>query len=115
MSACKTVKPSFYVNENLTAKRRTILYALRQIKKEHPNTVKGLTTFDGKVCVYVPATTTAATVTRSRTSGNSSSDNGAHVGTRDKKLLVNTHAGLVRFCNDVVGVPLNTFLAQWPH
>ena len=133
MSACKSVRPSFYVNENLTARRRTILYALRKIKKEHPNVVKGLTTFDGKVCVYIPqsAATTVdsptsgnrtsapganvATAVDPRTSGNGLSTSGAQVGTRDKKILVNTHAGLVRFCNDVVKVPLDTFLAQWPH
>ena len=117
MSACKTVKPSFYVNENLTARRRTILYALRKIKKEHRDKIKGLTTFDGKVCVYIPSD--VATPADSRTSGNGASASGTHggthVGTRDKKLLVNTHAGLVRFCNDVIKVPLDTFLAQWPH
>ena len=133
MSACKSVRPSFYVNENLTARRRTILYALRKVKKEHPNVVKGLTTFDGKVCVYIPqsAATTVdsptsgnrtsapganvATTVDPRTSGSGLSTSGAQVGTRDKKILVNTHAGLVRFCNDVVKVPLDTFLAQWPH
>ena len=117
MSACKSVRPSFYVNENLTARRRTILYALRKIKKEHRDKIKGLTTFDGKVCVNIPSH--VATPADSRTSGNGASASGTHggthVGTRDKKLLVNTHAGLVRFCNDVVKVPLDTFLAQWPH
>ena len=117
LSACRSEKPSFFVNENLTAKRRTIMYVLRKIKKDHPDRVKGLSTYDGRVFAYIPsphsggssATPTASASTRSAAA--SSAPNA----TRDQRILVNTYHGLVRFCNDVVGRPLENFLLQWPH
>ena len=81
-----------YLNESLTPKRRTILYALRQMKKFHPTLVTGCTSIDGKIFAFTPTS-----------------------GPRNLRHLVNTHSALVEFCRQHVKVPLDTFLAQWEH
>ena len=120
LSACRSEKPSFFVNENLTAKRRTIMYVLRKIKKDHPDRVKGLSTYDGRVFAYIPpphssGSSATPTVSASTRAASASSASSAPNATRDQRILVNTYHGLVRFCNDVVGRPLENFLLQWPH
>ena len=97
-AACKAERPPFYVNENLTPRRRTIMYVLRKIKKAHPDLLKGYSSYDGRVFAYTPPPPSAAAVTP-----------------RDVRTPVNTYDGLVKFCNDLIQVPLSSFLATWPH
>ena len=51
--AGKNLKPNFYVNESLTPIRNTILFALRKMRRAHPNIVKGACTIDGRVFAWV--------------------------------------------------------------
>ena len=44
--------PRLYINESLTPARSTILYALRQIKKSHPNLVSGCSSYEGRIYAY---------------------------------------------------------------
>ena len=99
LESCKRVKPTFYVNEFLTPRRSTIMYALRTIKRKHPEILKGFCSRDGNVYAYT-----------ARPGSSSSGPPG-----RDLRSLLNTHGSLVRFCNDIVGSPLETFLQVWPH
>ena len=41
LKVCKNIKPNFYLNENLTTRRSTILYVPRMIKKSHSDILKG--------------------------------------------------------------------------
>ena len=96
MAKCDNSDPqhTLFTNECLTPKRRSILFALRQMKKKFPAIVKGCTTQDGRVYAFTPSSTTAS---------------------RDRKHLVNTHDALVQFCRDFIQEPLENFLASWNH
>ena len=93
----KTRDTNLFVNEILTPTRRTIFNTVRRIKTNHPDIVKGCATFDGRVFAYTKPPTSAPT------------------GTRDVRHLVNSHAQLVKFCQDYVKKPLETFLEGWSH
>ena len=57
LSACKTAKPeNLYFNEDLTPKRRSFLYCLRQAKGKFPSLISGTMTRDNKVYVFVKPT-----------------------------------------------------------
>ena len=86
-----TSPPSLYVNESLTPRRRTLLMALRKMKRMHPNLVTGCTSIDGKIYAFTKNPT----------------------GDRDTKHFVNTHERLTKFCLEFVKKPLDTFLDQW--
>ena len=92
---------TLFANECLTPKRRTILYALRQMKKKFPALVKGCTTQDGRVYAFTPSA--------------SSSNSASATFHRDRKHLVNSHDSLVTFCREFVKLPLENFLDSWNH
>ena len=92
-------EPSFFINESLTPKRRTILYALRQMKKAHPSILASCSSFDGRVYAY----TKPLTPSHHSTTG------------RPTRHLVNTHSSLVEFCRTYIKKPLDTFLESWDH
>ena len=57
LSAFKTAKPeNLYFNEDLTPKRRSFLYCLRQAKGKFPSLISGTMTRDNKVYVFVKPT-----------------------------------------------------------
>ena len=89
---------TLYVNESLTPKRRTIMFALRKMKKLHPTIITGCNTLEGRCFVY---TKMPASLPNSRS--------------RDRKHVVNTHDALVDFCRDFVKKPLDAFLETWNH
>ena len=93
----KTRDSNLYVNESLTPTRRTIFNTLRKMKANHPDIVKGCTTYDGRVFAFTKPPMSAPT------------------GSRDVKHLVNSHTQLVKFCIDYVKLPLETFLEGWSH
>ena len=99
ISASKKMVPrsrsNLYVNEHLTPARKTILYALRQMKKDHPDLVKGCTSWDGRVYAFTPPPA------------------GSPPSSRDQRHLVNSRDSLVTFCSDYVQKPLNAFLDNW--
>ena len=86
-----------FANESITPLRRTIFNTLRQIKRSHPDLVQGVSTYDGRVFAYTPPDSTSSGTARS------------------KRHLVNTHSGLVEFCQNYVKKPLELFLNSWPH
>ena len=83
---------TLYVNENLTAPRRKILYILRQLRKDHPGLIVGCSSYDGKVYAYTKST---------------SSQNTRH--------LVNTRESLIEFCRRYIRVPIDNFLNDWQY
>ena len=52
----RTNSSSLFINESLTPKRNTILYALRQMKKAHPNIIAGCSSYDGRIYAYTKTT-----------------------------------------------------------
>ena len=87
--------PSIYVNESLTAPRRTIMFTLRQIRKAHPNLLAGCSSYEGRVFAK----------TKDPNASN-------------RKLLrhpVNTHDQLKNFCREHIKQPLERFLQEWTH
>ena len=89
---------TLWTNESLTPKRRTIMYALRKIKRENPECMTGCNTLEGHCFAY---TKTPRSVPKSRV--------------HDRKHVVNTHEALVEFCRDVIKKPLDDYLDAWNH
>ena len=54
-SACKQLKPPFFINDSLTPTRSKIAYILRQLKKKYPNVIKGCRSYNGEPKVMIPS------------------------------------------------------------
>ena len=90
---------SLFINESLTPRRRTILFALRQMKRAHPTLVTGCSSIDGRIYAYTKPDPISDPNSRPR----------------NIRHLVNTHEKLVEFCRHFVMKPLDTFLDSWNH
>ena len=93
-NACRQKRPNFFVNENLTPTRKTILWALRQMKRKRPDIVSGCNSENGKIFVWVKA---------------------GSVGNRDAKKQVNNRLQLINFCENFLKEPLSGFINEWKH
>ena len=94
LSACRNIKPNFYVNESLTPVRSSILYVLRQARRKK-NRLSGCSSIGGRVFAWVAP------------------PDGQ--GERNVRIPVNTHLELLSFCEDVLNEPLSNYLQRWPH
>ena len=98
LTAVRSTKPSkFYINENLTPKRSTLLYALRQAKKKFPSVVSGCNSRDGKVFVYVKP------------------PNSKDPSARNSRMAINTLDNLKDFSTKVLCKPVSCLIDRWPH
>ena len=82
---------SLYVNESLTPTRKTIFYTLRQMRRNHPEIVRGCTSIDGRIFAFTKPPETSRS-------------------TRDVRHLINTREALIAFCDEFVKAPLENFL-----
>jgi hypothetical protein len=97
LHACRNLRPTdLYVNESLTRNRSTILYVLRSAKKRFPEKISGCGSVDGKVRVFVK------------------SPNPDAPGARNSRTFINTQDTLRKFCDDILGTPLTSFIENWP-
>ena len=84
--------PNLFVNESLTPLRKNIFTTLRRMKKDHPDLVKGVTTFDGKIYAFTkPVSPSVA---------------------RDQKHYIANKTQLVNFCRDHVKKPIDEFIGD---
>lgn len=83
-----------YVNESLTATRRKILYALRQMRKINRGPVTGTSTHNGRVFVFTKPAPNAPD------------------GSRSIRTEINTWEKLEDFSTNFVKKPLGSFLAS---
>ena len=81
-------RPKLYANESLTSTRRRIFTALRRMKADVPNIIKGCTTRDGKILAFTPP---------------------AHGQTRDRQHVITNLAQLEDFCHEFVKKTLDSF------
>ena len=96
-SAARTMKlRGLFVNESLTPTRRSILYALRQIKRSHPDLVNGCSSYDGKVFACTKPSRNAP------------------LQARNVRHEINTQERLKTFCVDFIQQPLENFLNSRP-
>ena len=84
---------NLYLNEDLTPTRRSLLFSVRKIKREHSSIVKGYTTIDGRIYVFTAPTAGSAG--------------------RDVRHQINTREKLADFCRTYVKVELESFLEAW--
>ena len=94
MSACKSIKPNFYANEDLNPVKNPILFALRKIKREFPGSVKGAGSRDGRVYVQCK---------------------NSPPGSRDKKIHVNSYEHQSQLCHEYTGKRFLDFFFFWRH
>ena len=83
-----------YVNKNSTPTRRNVFNLLRRMRRSHPNIVKGVTSYDGRVYAFTKPV-------------NSSSTN-----PRDQRHLINNEATLKSFCREYIQSSLENFLNE---
>ena len=95
--ACKTHRPDFYVNDSLTPLRNSVLYALRSVRRAHPELITGTSSSEGKVSAWIKVVGDDA-------------ENPVR-----RRVFVNTHQQLINFCQDVVKRPLSDFIKEWKH
>ena len=81
-----------YANESLTPLRRTIFNALRKMKADVPDIVKGCYTMEGKIFAFTPPV------------GNNS---------KEQRHCITDMGALQAFCRDYVKEPLDTFLQNF--
>ena len=98
IKACKTVKPKFFVNDDLSAEKQTIMYVIRQAKRKFPQKIDGCSSIGGKIFAYVKDV----------------NDEGTN-GIRNRRIPVNNLEKLKDFCTKVVGRGLETFIESWPY
>ena len=92
--ACKQNKPNYYVNEDLTPSRSTILWALRMMKRKHSKIISGCNSEDGKVCVWIKSTSPSS---------------------RDVKRFLNTYEQLADFSMNILKENVSMFIDVWRH
>ena len=98
LQAARTVRPrGFFVNEHLTPRRSSILFALRRMKKDSETRVKGYSTQDGRVFVWVKKSPNAPQ------------------STRDTKIAVNNYAKLKEICENFADKPITEYISEWNH
>ena len=97
VACCKATKPKFFVNEDLTPEKQTMMFVVRQAKRKHPNTVTGCACIDGRIYAWV------------KLPNESSNDQ------RDRRICINSLEKLKSFCTDTVGFGLETFINNWPY
>ena len=97
-SSGKQLRPNMYVNESLTKTRSTIMYALRRAKMQYPDRISGSGSVEGKVAVWVkPLNPTAPGPMRNT----------------NTRMFINSRQKLEKFCVDILGVPVSTFVDNW--
>ena len=101
-NACKQSRPSFFVNCSLTPTRNKVLYALRQLKKKFPATVKGCRAQNGgDVVVFVVPSSSASSPNVPTTSRN------------DRKIVINSREDLEAFASDVLFTSIENLDIAW--
>lgn len=92
LSSCRRVKPpNFFVNEDLTPVRSSILYALRRAKRLHPEKVAAGGSQDGRVFVWIKASSPTA---------------------RNYKKFVNSMSELHDFCTQTLNLDSEELLSR---
>ena len=98
LSNQRRVKPAgFFINENLTPMRNTIMYALRKMRHFPDSRVKGCSSHDGKVYAWV------------KTSPN------AGPSVKDTRIPVNSREKLEEISESFTDKPLSHFVETWKH
>lgn len=96
ISACRQLRPKMFVNESLTPIRNTIMYGLRKAKRDHPDKISGCSSIDGRVMVWIKPL------------------NESTPGARDTRMFVNSREKLELLCSDILKVPLESLVENWP-
>ena len=92
VKASRTVRPEgLFFGENLTPRRHAILQALRRVRKEHRDKISSCTSIRGQVLVWVKPVSSAG---------------------RDVRIKVNNSAQFTHLCENVLRVPVETFLTN---
>ena len=96
LRSCKVVKPEkFYINENLTPLRNTILYVMRQAKKKHPSVINSCNSSDSSVVAWLHAASASAK-------------------TKYLKIIINTKKELDLFLQQELNAKATAFIDTWP-
>ena len=94
MASKRQSSPTIFVNESLTPKRKSMLDAVRKMKREHPNLVKGCSTIDGRVYAFTKPVSSAPNA-------------------RDVRHHITSYDSPKEFCRVYVKLALDSFLQNW--
>jgi len=103
IKSCKSVKPSFYANDDLPAEKQTILYVVRQAKKKFPEKISGCSSNGGRLFAYMKPEIQNPSVSADAVSN------------RNRRVQVSNLTKLKAFCNNELGSGLENFIQTWPY
>ena len=101
--ACSMKKPDFFANCSLTPTRNKIFYAVRNMKKSHPNMIASCRAVRGEVTVFVPNSTAGV---RLRRGGDRHPPRNLPP---NKRMVINTRRQLEDFAESVLKTNLDLF------
>ena len=104
-SACRQLKPKFFINDSLTPTRSKICFMLRQLKKKFPSKIKAVRSIRGEPMVSVPKE--GERITR-QSSANSSSTR-----SETRPVTITTRLQLETFVREHLGKTLQDVSLPW--
>ena len=96
MTACREMKPPFYINESLTPIRSTILFVLQKARSKLSQKIGSCKSFGGGVTAFIP--------------------DSINIGSgrpRYRRVVVNTKSALDEFLNKQVSSTSEEFVQNW--
>ena len=93
-AARKMKVPNFYINEQLTARRKLIAKALRKAKKDYSDIIASTTSQQGSIYVWVKP------------------PRADKPGARNTRLCINTEEKLAIFCEKTLGISVDVIMTQ---
>ena len=98
LSACRQLKPPFFVNESLTPTRSQVMFVLRKARGDHPDKFRTPRSYDGNVNAYVPMP------------GVKPQDQL----TRSRRVVVNSRRALDELLLEHIGCTSEKYVKDWP-
>ena len=96
-----------FINESLTPQRSTVFHALKDMRKKHPDKIKGVTTIEGQVHCFTPRDGQDTSAARPQDAANRRLRN-------DVRHVINSQEDLQTFCEVYIKKPLEDFVSNWP-
>lgn len=118
---CRTMKPSFYINESLTPIRSTIMYVLRKAKQQNPSKFGNARSSNGNVIVYIPRNTPASVAaegadgSQQGTDGTQQGADGPRTTFSSIKKIINTRKSLDELLQQQIQCSSDKFEVTWPN
>jgi len=93
LNSCRQYKPNFYINEQLTPTRRSIMFVLRKAKQHSPQRIYNARTSEGNITLFLPSN---------------------QPGKPTRRVTVNTRSELDDVLMQQIKKTSSDFISNWP-